>query len=114
MIGSLVLDQFDRYLVNGKLPSRPYGDKELLQYLVSISNVPDLTNLPPSMRKPPEVVEFTLATRIKDIAKSNLLIINRSYDSREIDGRSSIFRLDEHQKIGEVELWGLKSLMKEK
>lgn len=110
MVGSLLVDQLDRYSVNGRLPRRPSNDKQLLHALVSLGNCSDKSILPPSMQDIGGN-EFMLATRIRDIADSNLLLVNRTYDpivfSPALDKQ---FRFDNFVKLGEVELWVRKNL----
>lgn len=52
-IGVVLLDQLDRYIVNGKLPSRPDFDKEFLLNLVKnkkcIASDNTMQDLPPSI-----------------------------------------------------------------
>lgn len=106
MIGIVLLDQYNRYLIGNDLPQRPNRDKELLSLLVSHFEVSDAAKaiLPPSISslagtKPPQ-----LGIKIREIGKSDVIIVHRTKDFRPI-GFDRVFRLDGYSKLEGVELW---------
>ena len=102
-IGSLLLDQNDRYVIDDTLPNRPSNDKAWLRLLVRNLNVKeaDLAYLPRSIRPKVDMQGF-LGIRIRDIATADILLIHRTHDTRE-GGKK--FRLDNYEKLEKVEIW---------
>lgn len=102
-IGSLLLDQEDRYVIDDTLPNRPDNDKNWLRLLVRNLNVKeaDLAYLPRSIR-PMVDMQGILGVRIRDIAEANILLVHRTHDTRE-GGKK--FRLDNYEKLEKVEVW---------
>lgn len=103
-IGSLLLDQNDRYVIDDTLPNRPSNDKAWLKLLIENLNVPtkNLRYLPKSLHPSSKDMQGFLGIRIRDIATADILLIHRTHDTRE-GGKK--FRLDNYEKLEKVEIW---------
>jgi hypothetical protein len=81
-IGLILLDPNDIYVYNdGSLPIRPAWDKELLRSFADgeFVSIEAAKMLPPSIRKVVDVdYEPTFPVTIREIAKSDILLVTRS------------------------------------
>ena len=110
-VGTILLTRSNKYVsAEGNLPKRPKFDKALLEELLasegSVSSV-GYDMLPPSIQRRVIVTEDTecAPVTIKELSKSDLLIVSRSQDDFE-NGKE--FRLDNFKclvKDRRVELW---------
>lgn len=107
MIGSILLNKHNHYLVNGKLPLRPNGDKELLSAIVAngVISRQGWAMLPKSIRERyvMSYADSNVAITISELGKADILLVNRALDE-EIHTFKE-FRLDKHYKVAEVEVW---------
>ena len=111
MIGTILLNSHNHYLVNGKLPLRPEGDKDLLRALVcqGLVSQDGYNLLPESIQKRLQkcIPDGKIAITIPELGKADILLVNRAIDE-EVHLYKE-FRLDNHHKVAEVEVW-LKNL----
>lgn len=118
MIGIILLDKHNRYLVDGKLPKRPKHDKELLTTMVSnmLVSLPAFKELPPYLLKAYNSTKpcdaGLLGYKIPEIGASDIILVNRSDDDAEFSGGDKTFRLDDFVKLDTVEVWIKKERLK--
>lgn len=118
MIGIILLDKHNRYLVDGKLPKRPEHDKELLTTMVSnmLVSLPAFKELPPYLLKAYNSTKpcdtGLLGYKIPEIGASDIILVNRSDDDAEFSGGDKTFRLDDFVKLDTVEVWIKKERLK--
>lgn len=117
MIGVLLLDQYNRYLVEGNLPTRPVGDKhflygvtrgcklsakgqELLPRSIVSNHCSNYNTIEP------------IGIGIRECGSySDILLINRTIDSTEPSEADKIFNLDKFIRIPGGEIWMKKSTL---
>lgn len=111
MIGTILLNRHNHYLVNGELPKRPDGDKELLQAIVcnGLVTAEGAKLLPKSILRPYAMAyaDNRVAVTIPELGQADILLVNRAKDEDIFTWKE--FRLDNHHKVAEVEVW-LKNL----
>lgn len=109
MIGTILLDQEDRYLIDGTLPKRPVYDKQLLAELINTHYItPEGGAILPTSLK--ATARFNkagrgmLGIRIQEVAESSVLLVSRTRDARK-GSYDKKFRLDNFVKLEGVEIW---------
>lgn len=118
MIGIILLDQKNRYLVDGNLPKRPLNDKKLLHTLVATMFVPErgIKKLPKSMVNAYWETRANdkgdLGVTIPDIGASDVILVNRTIDDTKASECDKTFRLDDFVKLDTVEVWIKKERLK--
>jgi hypothetical protein len=111
--GTILLDENDCYLCDGKLPHRPLYDKSLLTAMVSgeIISKQAAELLPKSITDTAlditNQVEPSVPITVKEIdGLTDILIVIRS--TKECKGECKKFRLDRFKRIlstGQLEIW---------
>lgn len=118
MIGIILLDQKNRYLVDGKLPKRPLNDKKLLTTMVSnmLLSLDAFRVLPSYLLKAYDATKPSecglLGYRIPEIGASDVILVNRTLDDTKVSDNDKTFRLDEFVKLDTVEVWIKKEKLK--
>lgn len=107
MIGTILLNRHNHYLVNGNLPLRPEGDKELLSALVAngVVSRQGWPLLPRSVqqRYVMSYADSNIAVTIPELGRADILLVNRALDEDVYTAKE--FRLNKHKKVAEVEVW---------
>ena len=104
-VGSILLSQDDKYLIDGRLPHRPDWDKDWLKYLCDcaegiIYSSSTAKDLPKWAKKPLSIWDLNLGiSTFKDAAPDLLFVVR----SEEI-GKGKQFDLSEWEKV-EVEVY---------
>lgn len=108
LVGTLLLDQNDNYLIEGRLPRRPFFDKAFLKALTTQQQLTEKGKelMPLSIRNvASRMGEPGLLVGIKEISdRAHLLIVTRSAEA----GIGSKFRFDNFTlqvKTDKIELW---------
>jgi hypothetical protein len=105
-VGTLVLTQENKYLIDKELPDKPAWDKEWLRYLVvsckGIDASPATIKDMPRWIKQKQGKPWDLNLGISTLAVNppDLLLITRVYD----EGEGPKFRLDDWELV-DVEVW---------
>lgn len=105
MIAMVLLTEDDSYEVEGRLPQRPIGDKNILRgfYKNTYRDRLKKTELPDSIANVMSITPTELPVRIRDIGKSDIIIVNRSKEYTE-GKETKKFRLDGYHRTT-MEVW---------
>ncbi|ENT7195310.1 hypothetical protein ACE65T_001804 [Campylobacter jejuni] len=101
-VGMILLDQNDRYLVDGRLPIRPECDKEMLTKFLKNEKVSSsaFIMLPESIAKNTIIDDNNyVPVTIPELGKADILLVNRAFDIPGFNDKDKHFRLDDFIKV---------------